>query len=1126
LLCRFTSGDQLTKNQSAMKKLLLLFVMVLSFSFASAQMGQPFDVSLCGPTEFYFADETGASLGNLNQNDYTVTYHLSQADADNDINALPEPFLVEIAQTIFVRVEENANPTNFQTSSFTVSIVPAPEAPDQNFTVCDNDGNNDGYAFIDLGSVAEQVAFSAGVDLSTVSILFYESETNAMAGISPIDWQTGYVNVSPFNQIIWVSMTNTATICTSYSMVLLNIVTCGTECLAPNQLSASNITNTSLVLGWTEAGTSTQWEVIALPAGAPAPTAGVSGIFTMANPFVFTDLQCGGTYEFYVRSVCGSTWSGPLTVDMPCIPLSGQPANLEMCSDTTQACFDLTQNDQNVLGTLDPLNYTVTYYTSEADAQSGNNPVADPSNYCITQPGMAGTEMYVRLQDNITSTYTTFVFGLTVRQVVASNFTPIPMTQCDQDLNGVVVFDLTTVAAQINTANPLSYYTNSLDATSETGANAMANPQAFEMSATMGTQSTTIFVRENISGDCDIVYSLQLFASANCNSASDCAAANPLCGSLGVPFSNTTNGPSAQPGIDYDCLFTQPNPTWFFLPISQAGNLDFFISQSNAFGTGLDVDYICWGPFDSTVSSCNSGSLNAMHLIGCSYSAAPTESFTISNAQPGEYYILMVTNFSNQPGLITITNTNAGAPGAGEIDCTGLGMTAFLDSNNNGTKDTGESNFTLGQFHYEMNSSGVVHNIISATGSTAVYDTNAANSYDLGYTVDASYAANYSVSPSSYNNVSVVPGGGLTHYYFPVTVTQAYDDLAVTIIPNGTPMPGFTYSNIVRYTNLGSQTVASGTVTFSKPSDVFIVSVSEAGAIINTTGFTYNFSNLQPFESRDIVVTMQVPVIPNVSIGQTLTASADIVPLAGDVAPENNNAVATQIIIGSYDPNDKSESRGEYVLFSSFGPEDFLYYTIRFENSGTAPALTVKINDVLESQLDETSVRMVAASHDYVLDRTGNVLNWTFENIQLPYASANPEGAKGYVQFKVKPKPGYAIGDIIENTASIFFDYNPAIVTNTFRTHFVTSLGNPVVGTSTFAMYPNPAGDHVTVSLNGASDTISGIAVYDMIGKKVLVRSAGSNVETFDVSTLGSGMYFVEVMTSAQVRTIQKLVIK
>ena len=107
------------------------------------------------------------------------------------------------------------------------------------------------------------------------------------------------------------------------------------------------------------------------------------------------------------------------------------------------------------------------------------------------------------------------------------------------------------------------------------------------------------------------------------------------------------------------------------------------------------------------------------------------------------------------------------------------------------------------------------------------------------------------------------------------------------------------------------------------------------------------------------------------------------------------------------------ESRGEKILYTSFTSEDYLYYTIRFENTGTASAINVRVNDVLNSKLNENSIKMIGSSHAYILDRIGNTLNWKFDNIQLPPSIANTEIGKGFVTFAIKPKAGYSLGDII-----------------------------------------------------------------------------------------------------------------
>ena len=272
---------------------------------------------------------------------------------------------------------------------------------------------------------------------------------------------------------------------------------------------------------------------------------------------------------------------------------------------------------------------------------------------------------------------------------------------------------------------------------------------------------------------------------------------------------------------------------------------------------------------------------------------------------------------------------------------------------------------------------------------------------------------------------------------------------------------------------------------------------------------------------------MSVPSIPTVFIGQLLTNTASIIPPAGDVIAINNNSSSTQAIIASYDPNDKTESHGDKILFSSFAPNDYLYYTIRFENNGTAGALNVAVNDILDSQLDENTLVMIGASHNYTLDRLSNGLTWNFENIQLPVSVADTNIGKGFITFKIKLKPGFAIGDIIPNTASIYFDSNPAIVTNTFNTEFVAALGMSNFGSSNLIIFPNPTNNSVQINLQNTSETIDTILVADVLGKIIRsINNVSSNQNSIDVSNLSQGVYFITITTENNLKQVKKLVIE
>ena len=982
-------------------------------------------------------------------------------------------------------------------------------------TISNNSCNSNGiFSSFNLNEISSEIL--QGLNAANYTVTHHETLTDATLGVNSLS--SPYTNVSLFQQTVHARVVNNVT--STVQIISYQLSVNQSPSVTNKVLTNCNSATTSfpcwnleslipsILIGSLDTDV-TFYQTIA------DATAGVNAI---NNTTCYQSLAPGNSLVYYRLVSSSSSCFSVAEVQLLMIDCSQSniPQNLTQCVDSGVGCFNLTDNNVNVLGNLNPADYTISYHISQSEANSDMNPLSSP--YCMAAVGTQ--TIFVRTENNATSEFIIYPFTISTL-LVAPNVISLPdMTSCDDNNDGTVSFNFTTVQAQIGSTNVLEYYPSLANAHNQVSP--FANPSSINVASSIAL--TNVFVREIVPGGCDVIYTFAAKAFAICNLAYECNQANSLCSALGVPFSNTTGSASVgSPG----CLGSAPNPTWFYLPVSTAGSIGLLIQQStdiNFSTNNLDVDYVVYGPFTDPVTPCGSGLPSESTIVSCSYSSAPIENVLITNALPGQYYLIMTTNFSNQSGYIKITQTSGST---GTINCSGLKLNAFLDSNNNGLKDNGESNFPLGQFQYEVNDNDVIHNIASPSGVYNIYDTNPANSYDLSFTVDASYASMYNVTTSTYSNVNVVVGAGMTSYDFPVTVIQPYNDLAVTIVPFNAPRPGFVYENKIIYSNLGNQPITSGTLTFDKDSNVSITNISQVGTTPTATGFTYNFTNLMPFDVRTITVSMQVPTIPTVNAGQYLTNTASIVPLTGDVVTENNSNTLAQIIVNAYDPNDKMESRGEEILFSSFTSNDYLYYTIRFENTGTASAINVRINDVLDAQLDENSIQTVSTSHpNYIMDRVGNNINWEFDNIQLPVSVANTNIGKGYVMFKIKPKPGFAVGDVIPNTASIYFDFNPAIVTNTFTTEFVAALAVNQFENSDFVFYPNPTSDFVTVTLKTGSDTISSISVYDVVGKQIMNVKANSISETIDLSSVNAGIYFVEVTTENNSKVVKKLIVK
>ncbi|MCD6069254.1 MAG: hypothetical protein K0S33_4080 [Bacteroidetes bacterium] len=136
-----------------------------------------------------------------------------------------------------------------------------------------------------------------------------------------------------------------------------------------------------------------------------------------------------------------------------------------------------------------------------------------------------------------------------------------------------------------------------------------------------------------------------------------CANPNSFCGNP-ITYPAGTNNGTAPAGPAYGCLGSQPNPAWFNMQVSQTGPMNFSLSA------GADIDYIIWGPFTGPTTGCMAG-LSAGNIVSCSYSASSVEAPSVPNAVAGQWYMLLITNFSNQPVTISFNQTG----GSGQANC-------------------------------------------------------------------------------------------------------------------------------------------------------------------------------------------------------------------------------------------------------------------------------------------------------------------------------------------------------------------------------------------------------------------------------------------------------------------------
>lgn len=147
----------------------------------------------------------------------------------------------------------------------------------------------------------------------------------------------------------------------------------------------------------------------------------------------------------------------------------------------------------------------------------------------------------------------------------------------------------------------------------------------------------------------------------------------------------------------------------------------------------------------------------------------------------------------------------------------------------------------------------------------------------------------------------------------------------------------------------------------------------------------------------------------------------------------NNTWVLEPIVVCSYDPNDKYTAYEGYTEEHFILPDNSIEYRIRFQNTGNWEAEDIVITDMLDiERLDMETFQPLFGSHSYMtcVQPDGQV-DFVFEDIFLPDSASNEPASQGYVVYRITPMLGIEPGEVINNTANIYFDSNPAVVTNT-----------------------------------------------------------------------------------------------
>jgi gliding motility-associated-like protein len=466
-------------------------------------------------------DFTGTQTFDLTQNDEaalgilsstTFTYHNTPADALLGQNAIADPanYLPSGTQeTIHIRIENDADPDCFTTTSFQIQRFDVVALTGENLESCD-DGSGTATATFDL-TVNNSLILGPDQNIGSHDLSFHLTQADAIAGDNAINNPNFYDNISS-PQPIWVRVENQSNPdCFEISSFLLLVtdsapintnVTPLIACDDDNDGFFNNFDlsskddeihfgNTDVVISYHLTSADAENGVGALDSPYANVVENTQTIFFLA---VDTNNGCQqlGSFELQI-------FDSPLLT-----PVSDEVIGCDEDNDGF-IIFDLTQVEDEALGALDPADLQISYHLSLADAQAGINAISDPENYLNTNPAET---LWIRVLDisNPHGCFDVEPFDIIV-EPTPDIVDPEPLEICDDEPSGdlsdeIATFDLNDKIQEITQGNNeylVEFFESETDLQNDNPIAPIdayvniANPQTLEIKVTSSTNGCESF---------------------------------------------------------------------------------------------------------------------------------------------------------------------------------------------------------------------------------------------------------------------------------------------------------------------------------------------------------------------------------------------------------------------------------------------------------------------------------------------------------------------------------------------------------------------------------------------------------------------------------------------------------
>lgn len=596
----------------------------------------------------------------------------------------------------------------------------------------------------------------------------------------------------------------------------------------------------------------------------------------------------------------------------------------------------------------------------------------------------------------------------------------------------------------------------------------------------------------------------------------------------------STSGPAAYQYLNFIqvFLFNSSTSNTSIYP----GSTNFFCIGKSSFQTNLDgFNYLSAMPLYAPVGLSFQGG-SADNQVSQLYTYGSQTGCAINSSSP----VSPFTNIELQtPGIYTVTLNAQGMPLTTftlVVDsCSSQTGNAYVDCNTNCNKNVAEYNCNE-EVIYSTNGIYSATSIPDYNGNYSILVPYSATQYSMTITPNIDFALACS-TPS------------FSTYY-----SNSSNIMNTNITLNQTAVNSINYSTYVEHPYSGSS-VPGGNFKFrsyyyvSKPdfcaavnnAGVYYVKLDQNTQVASVAAGTPTYSAIYPTATGDSIVwtladlrtqamnlgghnfVLNINMKSTATMGLPYSITSGVISNVAETNLMDNRMVGSWLVGGPFDPNYiEVTPAGTGVQGYIPATATELLYTIHFQNVGNAPAINVKVKNMLDTDLEKNSLKVLGSSAPVQTNVDGNgMVTFMFQNIMLADSTHDEPNSHGFVTYKINLKPSLAVGTQIHNTAGIYFDFNTAVLTNTVLNTIQSPTGVTELNSNSFEVYPNPSNGLVNINSN---ETITKVTVVNILGQSVKSIASDAKHIIIDLSDLKSNVYFLQITGAKNQTSIKKIV--